>query len=327
MDRKKQKTGKEKMKASIKGTILAVGLNPAWQKTLKIATFEKNRINRASSVSYCAAGKGVNFCRAVKIWNNGITAKNFLFAGGKTGKLLLNAMDAEGLKYKAVHVHAETRVCTTCLSMSDHSMTELIEPSEPLGKTAEKEIFNLIFSEATPKSFIALCGTFPSGISMDFYTKVAIEAKKLSIPVFMDAVQYTDGALSAGIDILKVNDEEIRTIGGKKDIKSAAKECMKKHPVKNIAVTAGADNAFFFTQTESYEYSIPPVDNMLNPLGAGDTVGAVMLAEICAGNNIFESFATGLAAGSASCMTELPAFFEPKNVSKIVSKIKKRKIA
>ena len=314
------------MNSSIKGTILVVGLNPAWQKTLKFANFEKNCVNRATSVSYCAAGKGVNFCRAVKIWNNGINAKNFLFAGGKTGKLLLNAMDAEGLKYKAVNVHAETRVCITCITTSDHTMTELIEPSETLGKTAEKEMFNLIFSEATVKSYIALCGTFPPGISMDFYTKVALEAKKLSIPVFMDAVQYTDGALAAGIEILKVNGEEIKAITGKKDIKSAAKECMKKHPVKNIAVTAGADNAFLFTESAAYEYSLPPVDNIINPLGAGDTVGAVMLAELCSGKDIFESFATGLAAGSASCMSELPAFFDTRNIPKILSKIKKRKI-
>ncbi len=315
------------MNVSIRKTILAVGLNPAWQKTLKFSTFEKNRVNRANSVSYCAAGKGVNFCRAVKIWNNGSNAKVFLFAGGKIGKLLLNAMDAEGLKHKSVLVHAETRTCTTCLCLADKNMTELIEPSEGLGKNAEKEIFNLIFSETTPRCVVALCGTFPSGISLDFYTKVAVEAAKLKIPVFMDAVQYADGALAAGIDILKVNDEEIRQIGGRKDIRQAAEACMKKYPVKSIAVTAGAGNAFLFSRAGSYEYSIPPVQDIVNPLGAGDTVGAVMLAETCAGKDIADSFATGLAAGSASCMCELPAFFDPKNVPRILSKIRRRKIA
>ncbi|HOK03972.1 MAG TPA: PfkB family carbohydrate kinase [Victivallales bacterium] len=314
------------MNNSIKGTILVVGLNPAWQKVLKFQTFEKGIVNRASSVSYCAAGKGVNFCRAVKIWNNGVKTKNFLFAGGKTGKLLLNAMDAEGLKYKVVNAHAETRICTTCLSMSDHKMTELIEPSETIAKTAEKEIFNLIFSEASTKNYIALCGTFPPGMNVDFYTKVTQEAKKLEIPVYMDAVQYTDGALAAGVDILKVNEEEIISIGGKKDIKASAKECLKKYPIKVIAVTAGANNAFLFTENIAFEYSIPPIDNFVNPLGAGDTVGAIMLAEISSGKDLFESFAIGLAAGCASCMHDLPAFFEPKNVPRILSKIKKRKI-
>jgi fructose-1-phosphate kinase PfkB-like protein len=313
---------------SVGRNILTVGLNPAWQKTLKFTKFEKDQVNRAISVSYCAAGKGVNFCRAVKIWNNGVNAKTFLFAGGKTGKLLINAIEAEGLKHKSVIVHAETRTCTTCLSAGNRNMTELIEPSENLGKTAEKEIFNLIFSEVTPKSFIALCGTFPSGISLDFYTKIAVEAAKNAIPIFMDAVQYTDGALAAGIEMLKVNEEEIRQIGGKKDIRQAAEACMKKYPVKNIAVTAGADNAFIFSSTgvDNYEYSIPPVQDIINPLGAGDTVGAVMLAEICAGKEICDAFASGLAAGSASCMCELPAFFDPKNVSRILSKIRKRKI-
>ncbi len=316
------------MKESIKRNILVAGLNPAWQKTLKFSKFEKNQVNRAISVSYCASGKGVNFCRAVKIWNNGTAAKVFLFAGGKTGKLLVNAMEAEGLKHRPVFVHAETRSCTTCVSIGERNMTELVEPSENLGKTAEKEIFNLIFSEVTSKSFLALCGTFPAGISLDLYTKMVQEAAKNKIPIFMDAVQYTDGALSAGIEVLKVNDDEMKQIGGKKDVRQAAEACMKKYPVKNIAVTAGANNAFLFTnENGSYEYSIPTVQDIVNPLGAGDTVGAVMLAEICAGKDVTESFAVGLAAGSASCMCELPAFFDPKNVPRILSKIRRRKLS
>mgnify|MGYP001570336205 CR=1 FL=1 len=306
--------------------ISVAGLNPAWQKTLKLARLTKGAVNRANSVSYCAAGKGVNFTRGVKIWGNGTSAKVFQFSGGKTGKLLCNAMDAEGLKYRTVQVHAETRTCTTCLALDDKTITELIEPTEGLGRNAENEIFNLIFVELAPKSLLALCGTFPSGISSDFYTRVAVEAAKLNIAIFMDAVQYIGGALAAGVEILKVNDEEIKEIGGKKTVKASAMECMKKYPIKNIAVTAGADNAFLFTPSESYEYSIPPIRDIVNPIGAGDTVGAVMLAEICVGKNISDAFQTGLAAGSASCFSDLPAFFDAKTAIRIAGKIRRRKI-
>ena len=107
--------------------IIAVGLNPAWQKTLFFPQFIPGEVNRAVNVSLFPAGKGINFARAAKIWGAEVLVSQFL--GGETGSLIKEGLKQEKIKHLTVDVASQTRTCTTCLCGKSNQMTELIEPS------------------------------------------------------------------------------------------------------------------------------------------------------------------------------------------------------
>ena len=95
-----------------------------------------------------------------------------------------------------------------------------------------------------------------------------------------------------------------------------------------IAMTAGAGVSVLFNATAGSSqgmsvtrYRLPhldqvvqdlglPADVTVNPIGAGDTVGAGTLVQMCRGHSVADAFRWGLAAGTASCINLEGAKFE-----------------
>jgi fructose-1-phosphate kinase PfkB-like protein len=172
-------------------------------------------------------------------------------------------------------------------------------------------------------SGISLCGTYPKGVGSDFYADIANAARKKGIPVMLDGFAGISETLEQGIHILKVNRTEFNVITGEKDIYKSARSFFIKYDVNMVAITEGRSNSYLFDRNGSaYEYSLPRVPGIVNPIGAGDTVSAVLFCEILNGTHPYEAFRLALGAGSASCLNLLPAEFNVKEARKVAGKIK-----
>ena len=92
--------------------VCIAGLNPAWQKVLEFAEFRYSAVNRAVSSSAMASGKGINAARAMRLWGKTVPCV-FQFAGGSTGRELLEWLDNEGIEHCTCQIDGATRTCTT----------------------------------------------------------------------------------------------------------------------------------------------------------------------------------------------------------------------
>ncbi len=147
--------------------------------------------------------------------------------------------------------------------------------------------------------------------------------------------------------ILKVNAYELRSLAGRHGgrsqpvtaqgmatIPEIALAVFAAHHLRWLAVTAGADTAWLFERPcvgsapgqpctwQFYEFRLPTVEGVVNPIGAGDTVGAVFLAQLAAGTPAHAAFACGLAAGSASCRQLGGADFALNDLHDVLAKIR-----
>lgn len=303
-----------------KGAILAVGLNPAWQKTLVFPRLRFYQVNRSETVTAMASGKGINFVRALNIL--GHDAKVYQFTGGATGKMIREYLDKEAIKHCSIPVDSPTRVCTTCLCEKSGKMTELIEPSGFIPPAAAEKFMKEISASIPSSKGLALCGTFPPGISDSFYAELAGKARKAGVPVLLDAWKDVNPTLENGVDVLKINSDEIKDMTRKKSLEDAIKACLKKYDVKIVAITAGAHNSVLVENGNMWVFKIPKLKKILNPIGAGDTVSAVFFAEYLAGKLPHEAFRMGLAAASASCLHQEAAVFDIETALKIRENIK-----
>ena len=289
--------------------ILVSGLNPAWQKTLIFPALQWGEVNRAAKAECTASGKGINFARAAKTWRKA-DALVLQFAGGITGKLLTDVLDQEQIRHFTAVSEAKTRVCTTVISQNPHSVTELIEPSETIPEETVRRLFQMAVKALPEADALAVCGTYPPGVSQDFYTSLIGEASHAGKFVLLDSFMNVEQSLQAGVSLLKVNLEEIFKLSGKADIFSAIGCCMERYPVKMIAVTAGPDNGYFFNGRELYQLAPPKIGKVENTIGAGDTCSSITLSEIVNGTDPMEAFLLGLSAASASCMTQVCAYYD-----------------
>jgi len=306
--------------------VIAVGLNPAWQKTLVFEKLNFYEVNRAKSVSLMASGKGINFVRAAGFWGKADSIV-YQFAGGENGSKIVKYLDDEGLKHYSEKVVPETRVCTTCLCLESGKMTELIEPSGTISPEESSSLLQALKTALPSSSGLALCGTYPPGISEEFYKDAASATAGLGLPVMMDAWMKVSSVIGAGcVDILKINMEELFALTGRSDVETAFGECFRM-PLKVIAVTAGPGNAYLGMAGKMWKYGIPKLDRIVNPIGAGDTVSAVFFSEYLAGTAPDEAFACGLAAASASCLTSRGGEFSREKAFEIRNNMLKERVS
>ncbi len=305
--------------ANKKKKIVAVGPNPAWQKALVFKKIENGRVNRAIESLDSAAGKAVNLARASKVL--GADPLIIQFAGGKTGRMLLDEIARDGLRHKSVRTRSETRTCVTCIDLKNDRTTELIQPSGKITHEELEEMHSAFDASIEKASFLAICGTYPPGVPANFYFKLASKAKKMGIPVFFDSSCPLDAKLLAMIDILKVNSEEVKLLAGKSSVLEAGRYLIRGKTPSILAVTDGGESALLFVGGREIEFK-PPKIKTVNCIGAGDTVSGVFLCGLLDGVDACEAFGKGICAGTASCLNLKPALFDPSICESLFSEMK-----
>ena len=69
------------------------------------------------------------------------------------------------------------------------------------------------------------------------------------------------------------------------------------------------DSAFASDGKTLFSYTIPRLEQVINPIGCGDTASAVWLSEIVSGTEYSEAFRYALGCASANCLTAFPGNF------------------
>ncbi|MDD5597408.1 MAG: PfkB family carbohydrate kinase [Victivallaceae bacterium] len=301
--------------------ILALGPNPAWQKTLFFEELRPGEVNRAYKIHSFASGKGINFCRAAGCWGDP-QVELLQFAGGDTGKRLCACLEDEGIKNRTVRTEQVTRTCYTCLS-ANHAMTELIEPSAPINEDEIRQYHDILRQRVKNFDGIAFCGTLPTGSSIEIYRRAAEIVRGAKLPLLIDSWQNIAPVLEVGGDIIfKVNADEIKIVAGENDVVGAMRLLLDKYGLKAVAVTDGPGKAFLVCSGKLYVYELPVLDKIVSSLGCGDTNASIFFTEYIAGAPPEKAFAEGLAAASANCLTATCGDFNRKTAAKLYEKIK-----
>ncbi|KAJ2450527.1 hypothetical protein EV183_004235 [Coemansia sp. RSA 2336] len=336
-------------------SILCLAPNPAYQVTVLFDTIALGEVNRATRQTNSLGGKGQNFAIATKqFYGNADHITLLQILGGPTGEQI-EAMEVEqGINYRTVKAQLPTRTCTTCLDASTGEMTEMIGVSGSIDHLTESRFVQtgiemLQDPRSVPRA-LALCGTFPPGLSGQAVAKIVSSRIAANTLVFVDAVKDIQPVLATRcIDILKVNSTEVLSILSAVDSENytaqsphvdLAQVAMKLGAMFDIgimAVTDGPSTAYLADtrQKSCWAFQLPDllahrdhlVDEttrnnfghlLLNPLGAGDTCSAVMLNLYLEKLDIVEAFAQGLAAASASCLVQMPnCIFDLSTMHKI----------
>lgn len=292
--------------------ILVVGLNPSWQKTLRFKKFNYGEVNRAYSQESTASGKGINFAQAANIWGSNCTIYQFL--GGQNGIQIEKELKARTLQSENQFVEQNTRICTTCLCEHSGIMTEIIEPSNFIDKKSENLLLEKIKINMKDYDAVAINGTYPDGVSPEFYQEVAMCAKKLNKVLLVDSWKGIEATLKTGaISILKINKDELLNLTTAQVAKEAILELYNTFKIENIIISDQGNSAFLYNGNDFIEAK-PPKIKMINPIGAGDTVSGVILSEYLNSKDIESAFRLGVQAGSLSCENAQIAFYDKNDM-------------
>lgn len=305
--------------------VLSVCLNPAWQKALFFPRLALGAVNRADRVCESGGGKGINAARALRV--AGVPVTVALFAGGHTGELLRADLAAAGCGELCECGVPPTRTCTTVVDLAAGSVTELIEPSGRVGPASLAALRAKILTALPGMAGVALCGSVPPGVPETFYAELAAAARAAGARVVLDGVSGVGATLDTGVDVLKINAAELRLLTSDgADLAAAGRACLKRYRLRWLGVTAGPDSAWLFGPGLTVRYELPCLEGVRSTIGAGDCATGVLLGR-SAGNDLarepmIAAFAAALAAASASCLTDVPALFDPAAAARIQAQMR-----
>ena len=152
------------------------------------------------------------------------------------------------------------------------------------------ENFNPELSDTHKKSEYLLLGNIHPGLQLNVLSQLeepkitACDTMNLWINTALEGLK----SLIQKIDILLVNDEEVKLLTGNSNITTAAKKILEMGP-RFLIVKKGAAGAAIFG--EDFEFYLPafPIKEVHDPTGAGDTFAGALMAYIAMVGSVNEN--------------------------------------
>lgn len=303
--------------------ITTITLNAAIDIRYEMTEFSVGEVNRISTVTRSAGGKGLNVARVLLQLGEKVSCTGFL--GGKNGEWIVEELQKDSIDNSFVPIKGETRLCLAVSDYEKNGSTELLEPG-PTISVWELASFIRKYDQILNKSqYIIASGSVPIGVPSSFYQILAEKAKEKGVYFFLD----TSGeVLKQGIKgtpfFIKPNKEELCQLfqlcepTNEKLVHSARK--LSEQGIANVLVSLDKNGAILSTSEAVYQANIPTV-KVVNTVGSGDSMVAGFVYALSNDLSPKEALRWGCACGIANALEQKTGFIQPHNVNSLLEKI------
>lgn len=292
--------------------ILSVTLNPSVDRTVFVESLRTHDANRVVKTETDAGGKGVNVARVATELGVRVIATGFI--GGRTGRLIRDTLDAEGVQHAFVTIEGETRLNIAIQEREADATTgeppppTMLNERGPTISLREWGALNELLEELYPAAtYVVLAGSLPQGVGADSYLTLMRAAKEYDCLCCVDADGYAfQHAMREPPFLVKPNGEEASRylrieVSSPTNAIEAAKE-FHKRGVTVAIVSIGAAGAAM-ASSEGTFFARPPNVETISTIGAGDSLVGGFLAALDEGRSHEEALRLGVAAGAATAAT------------------------
>lgn len=283
--------------------ILTIGTTPTLQRTMIFDRLRIDDVNRAAEVSEYASGKAINVSRVCATL--GAPTQALLFAGGRRGEALLEDLRNAGIAHRAVHVAAQTRLCTTVIDRSAGTATELVEET-PRASAAEWREFEWAMDETLVEAQVAVfAGTLAPGAPADFIAR-RLDMHRLTVVDAKGPALLETLAAAAGKRLIaKLNRDELagtlqRAIASDEDAVDAALQATQGRAT--LILTSGKSGALAVEKDRVLRVT-PPVVQAVSAVGSGDAFTAGLAVALSRGQSMESALRLAAACGAANALT------------------------
>jgi 1-phosphofructokinase len=276
--------------------IVTVTPNPSIDKTLRIPPLERGAVLRASSATAEAGGKGINVARALA--THGIETVAVVPLSESSGALVTGLLGSS-VAIEPVAISGEIRV-NVGLVEDDGTVTKINEPGPPASEVDAATLIERTVELGGRSTWVVGCGSLPPGAPVDWYARLARR-----LPAEVQFAVDADGAvlrssLEGGPELIKPNRHELEMLVGRElptlgDVVDAA-AVIAAAGVRTVLVSLGADGAVVVDAAGAV-HGEAPIDDAINPVGAGDA----LLAGFLAGGGTPAALTTAIAWSVAAC--------------------------
>jgi tagatose 6-phosphate kinase len=300
--------------------VLTVTLNAALDVTYRSGSLRWGEQNRVREVHQRAGGKGVNVARALEQLGIGTLVTGL--AGGLSGQAIRESLQAAGLAEALVEIAVESRRTVVAVSESDGTVTEFDEPGPKVSAEEWERFLDRFEHLVQGAQVVALCGSLPGGLPQIAYATLMEIATRHGVPAVLDS---SGAALAAGLAgkpaVVKPNVKELVEASGRPgpagDLLELATE-FQRRGAQAVVVSSGKEGLLALTPEGVWRAVPPEVDG--NPVGAGDTVVAAIIAGLIERRPWPERVRVAAALSAAAVAHPVAGGFDAASYPRLLSK-------
>jgi len=281
-----------------------LSLNPAIDEAAEAEIVRPIRKIRTWAERYDPGGGGINLARVIR--ELGGSAFVIYLSGGTSGLMLDGLVRDSGIESRRIPIVGDTRVSYTVYERSSGLEYRFVAQG-PVLEQSEWQA-SLAALEEIECEYLIASGSLPRGVPDDYYVQVAAIAGRKEMKLVLD----TSGdalrkATERGVHLIKPSLGELEDLIGRKlpepgDQEQAVRGLIDSGAADMIALTLGRDGALLATRN-----GLRRLDGLKvkakSAVGAGDSFLAAMTFGLAQGRDPEDSFALGVAAGTAAVLT------------------------
>ena len=293
-------------------------ITPSLDYTTYIPEFRTGELNRTDDVYYYPGGKGINVSRVLKHLDVDSVAIGFV--GGFTGNYIKEFLKLEEIQTDFIETKEITRIN---VKIKANQESELNGPGPEVNEEQRQALLKRVQVMEQGDWFV-LAGSLTNSIPFTLFEEMAMICTTKGIRFVLD----TSGpALKELIHtkpfLIKPNEEELgelfnTKITTKQEAFYYAKKLVKKG-VQHVVVSMGGEGALLVTKDLAIAAEAPK-GQVVNTVGAGDSLVSGFLASYVKDQNATEAFRYGVASGSATAFQS--DLCKKQDVEKLLDQVK-----
>ena len=284
--------------------IYTVTFNPSLDYIVEVKDLQMGATNRTSFEQMLPGGKGINVSFVLRNFGIDNTALGFL--AGFVGDEIQRRVEQEGIK--AEFLKLESGISRINVKLRNVDGMEINGMGPEISSQRIEELMTRI-DNLQKGDILVLAGSIPSSMPDSIYMDIMARVEQKRIRVVVDATKdLLLNVLKYHPFLIKPNHHELGEIFGvtlktREEVIPYAKQLQEKG-AQNVLVSMGGVGAVLVDENGEVHMSEAPKGEVINAVGAGDSMVAGFLAGWLKHGNYEEAFRMGLATGSASAFSE-----------------------
>lgn len=286
--------------------IYTVTFNPSLDYYVKVNNLRSGIVNRTVSEYISVGGKGLNVSLALK--ELGEESFAYGFVAGFTGKTIDDKVSQLGLAHEFIEVEGQSRINVKIKSTTE---TDINGSGAVVTEKDMDKLTQSLRERLKDGDWLIICGSVPAPLDDKTYENLL---KKIKPPKSVNIVVDACGGLLTNTlkykpFLIKPNIFELSEIFGLKTLPStkeivACSRSLQKQGARNVIVSMGSDGAVMVSETDQAMYVRAARGQLVNSVGAGDSMIAGFIHEYLNSGNYFSALNFATAAGSACAFTQ-----------------------
>ena len=283
--------------------IYTVTLNPSVDYIVKIPSFSAGKVNRADDEAVVAGGKGINV--SVMLRQLGVESTALGFIAGFTGAEIQRLVREMGCRERFIMLTEGFSRINIKMKTDEESE---INGAGPVIPQASLDALMAQISALQTGDILVLSGSVPRSVAETVYRDMAALLAEKSVMIAADASgRLLMDLLPYHPFVIKPNHHEIGALFGvdietKEDAVVYAKK-LQELGARNGLVSMAGDGALLKTRGGRVYKAPAAKGQVVNSVGAGDSMVGGFLAALERGEDLPEALALGTASGGATAFS------------------------